>query len=86
MCGKCRRKLGAKGKSMRKALRAALKHRPVGKVRLIETRCFSLCPKGRIVVASAQTLGEGRLLVLEPGSCADRTVHALLASTLLPPA
>ncbi len=78
ICGKCVRKLGSEGKGMRKALKKALKRRPGGKVRVIEARCFSLCPKGRIVLASARTLEERRLLVALPGFEVDAAIAQLL--------
>jgi len=78
VCGKCARKLGPKGKAIRKALKAAAKRRP-GKVRLIETRCFDLCPKRRVVLASARTLADRRLLVVEPGFDPGATLDQLLA-------
>jgi len=78
ICGKCVRKLGGEGKAVRKALKKALRRRPGGKVRLIEARCFSLCPKGRIVLASARTLRDHRLLVAEPAVDADAALGQLL--------
>jgi hypothetical protein len=78
ICGKCSRKLGPDGKAMRKALKTALKSRRWGKARLLETRCFSLCPKRRQVLASARTLSEGRLLVVKPGFAVEAALVALL--------
>jgi hypothetical protein len=77
-CGKCRRKLGADGKAIRKALKRALKSRRWGKVRLVETRCFALCPKGRQVLASARSLSDGRLLVVQKNSSLEETLTYLL--------
>jgi hypothetical protein len=78
ICGKCVRKLGSEGNGMRKALKKALKHRPGGKIRVIEARCLSLCPKGRIVLASARTLQEHRLLVAQPGVEVEVAIEHLL--------
>ncbi len=84
ICGKCVRKLGPEGKAVRKRLRKALERRPGETVRLIETRCFSLCPKGRIVLASARTLGERSLMVADPDITAPAALAALLAADLFP--
>jgi len=78
VCGKCSRKLGSDGKAIRKGLKRALKSRRWGKVRLIQTRCFSLCPKRRQVVASARSLAAGRLLVVGVNVSADQTLEYLL--------
>ena len=88
VCGKCARKLDGRGfgkrgrEPMRKALKRALKGGAWGrKVRIVETSCLKLCPKGRQVVASAAMLSQGRLLVAEPGADA-----APILTALLPPA
>jgi hypothetical protein len=80
ICGKCVRRLGSRGKAVRKDLKKALKRRRPQKIRLIETRCFDLCPKRRVVLASARTLAEGRLLVVEPDFAPDAAVDRLLAA------
>jgi hypothetical protein len=49
-------------------------------VRLVETRCFDLCPKRRVVIASARTLAHRRLLVVEPGLAPDAALDRLLAA------
>jgi hypothetical protein len=77
-CGKCRRKLGADGKAIRKALKHALKGGRWGKVRLVETRCFSLCPKRRQVLASARSLSDHRLLVIQTTSSVEAALTYLL--------
>ena len=78
VCGKCSRKLGPRGKALRKAVKRALKTRRWGEARVVETRCFSLCPKRRQVLASARSLAERRLLVIEPTSSIDESLDYLL--------
>jgi hypothetical protein len=80
ICGKCVRRLGAPGKALRKDLKKAAKRRRPPKIRLVETRCFDLCPKRRVVLASARTLAQGRLLVVEPGLAPDAALDRLLAA------
>jgi hypothetical protein len=78
VCGKCARKFPGGRKAVKKALKAELKSRRWGKVRLVETRCFDLCPKRRQVLASARTLGRQRLVVVEPGFEAGAALEELL--------
>ncbi len=78
ICGKCVRKLGREGKAIRKSIKRAAKARRPSKVRLIETRCFSLCPKDRVVLASARSLGDHRLLVASRGLAAPAALDQLL--------
>jgi hypothetical protein len=84
ICGKCVRKLGAEGKAIRKSLKRAAKRRPGGKLRLIETRCFSLCPKGRVVLASARVLGDHHLLVASPGLSPSDALDQLVDTCAFP--
>jgi len=78
VCGKCSRKLGPAGKAIRKDLKHALKTRRWGKVRLVKTGCLSICPKHRQVLASARSLGEHRVLVIEAKSSVDDALDYLL--------
>jgi hypothetical protein len=80
VCGKCAKKFpGAKtAKGVAKQLKAALKSRRWGKVRVIETRCFDLCPKRRQVLASGLTLAQGRLVVVDPGFDLEAALQELL--------
>ena len=78
VCGKCARKLPGGNKSVRSRLKAVLKTRRWGKVRLVETKCMDLCPKRRQVLASARTLCDRRLLVVEPGFDAEAALLVLL--------
>ncbi len=78
VCKKCGRKLGPAGKAMRKSLKHALKTRKWGKARLVTTSCFSLCPKRRQVLASARSLAEHRLLVVDETSSVEEALDYLL--------
>lgn len=83
LCGKCSRKLGKDGKDLRRSLKRALKRGRWGRVKLIETRCFSLCPKRRLVLASAASLAVRRLVVAEPDSSIDEMLRLLLGPPTL---
>jgi hypothetical protein len=78
MCRKCARRLGPDGKAMRKSLKRALKTHRWGKVRLVQRSCFSLCPKRGEVLAAVRTIGERRLLVIEPGEALEPALDYLL--------
>ena len=78
VCGKCARKFKGAGKPVAKELKALLKDRRWGKVRVVETKCFDLCPKRRQVLASHRTLAGRRLVVVEPGFSPEEALHALL--------
>jgi hypothetical protein len=85
VCSKCARKFpGAKNaKAVAKTLKSGLKDRRWGKVRVVETRCFDLCPKRRQVLASGRTLADHRLVVVEPGFDRDAALEALLGPPLV---
>ncbi len=78
VCGKCARKFKGAGKPVAKALKAELKSRRWGKVRVVETKCLDLCPKRRQVLASARTLTDRRLVVVEAGFSPKEALYALL--------
>ena len=78
VCGKCARKFKGAGKPVAKQLKALLKDRRWGKVRIVETKCFDLCPKRRQVLASHRTLADHRLVVVEPGFSPEEALYALL--------
>ena len=78
VCGKCARKFKGAGKPVAKQLKALLKDRRWGKVRVVETRCFDLCPKRRQVLASHRTLAARRLVVVEHGFSPEAALRALL--------
>ena len=84
VCGKCARKSGEGAKDVRSRLKAALKSRRWGKVRVVESRCLDLCPKRRQVLASARTLADRRLVVVEPGFDATAALTRLLGPPLEP--
>jgi hypothetical protein len=81
ICEKCSHKLGPAGKAMRKNLKHALKSRRWGKVRLVKTSCFAICPKRRQVLASTRSLKERRLLVAEENSSIAEILDYLLATS-----
>ncbi len=78
VCGKCARKFKGAGKPVAKALKAELKSRRWGKVRVVETKCFDLCPKRRQVLASHRTLADHKLVVVEHGFSPEAALRALL--------
>lgn len=85
VCGKCARKLKGRGfgpkgrRSLRQALKRELKAagRP-GKVRLVETSCLGLCPKGAQAAATPEGLLARRLLVVAPGAPAEAVLTRLI--------
>ena len=78
VCGKCARKFRGAGKPVAKQLKALLKDGRWGKVRVVETKCFDLCPKRRQVLASHRTLADRRLVVVEHGFSPEEALRALL--------
>ena len=78
VCSKCCRKLGNEGKSLRKAIKAAIRDAYGDKVDVEKTDCFSLCPKGGQVVAAYSKRQPRRLVILEPESNVERAVEYLL--------
>jgi hypothetical protein len=82
VCGKCARKFKGAGHPVAKQLKAELKGRRWGKVRVVETKCFDLCPKRRQVLASHRTLAERRLVVVEQGFSPEEALGVLLGPPL----
>jgi hypothetical protein len=78
VCAKCQRKFKGAGKPVAKQLRRELKGGRWGRVRVVETKCFDLCPKRRQVLASHRTLADHRLLVVEGGFAPEAALEALL--------
>ena len=78
VCAKCAKKFKGAGKPVAKMLKAELKDRRWGKVRVVETKCFDLCPKGRQVLASHRTLSERKLVVVEKGFSPEQALETLL--------
>ena len=87
VCGKCARKLGKRGfgpegrEPLRKALKRAVKDgewKAGGKVRIVETACLDLCPKGRQAAATEDSLRRRRLFVVDPGASAQGVLTRLL--------
>ena len=84
ICSKCAAKLGRgrKGKTeLRGELKHALKKRGLGKsVRVVETTCLDLCPKGGQTVALGRDLAAGRLWVVGPDADGEDVVKLLCPS------
>ncbi len=88
VCTKCSRKLdGGFGPDGAQTLRGALKDglREQGRrreVRVVESGCFGLCPKGG--VAMAHGAAPGVLLVVPAGESATRVIERLAPSGIVP--
>ena len=90
ICEKCGKKLGGGfgpgekqplGKALRKALNLPKPKR--ANVRLVETRCLKLCPKGAVAVVSSRDTAT--VLVIPTGTpIIDVTTRLGLAMSLLP--
>jgi hypothetical protein len=78
MCRDCARRLGADGRAIRASLRLALATSRWSKVRLVETGCFSLCPRRGQVLATERRVGDRRLLVVAPGGAVEPALDYLL--------
>jgi hypothetical protein len=76
ICGKCVKRLGRDGKTIRNSLKQALKNSPWTDVRLVKTSCFSLCPKGGQVLATIRKPGDR-----EPGFAIENALDYLLRKT-----
>lgn len=82
ICGKCGKKLGggfgvSGGTSLGKALAAAL-HLPKPKrarVRIVETKCLKLCPKGAVAVLNGNDAGH--ILVVPAATPVATIIHRL---------
>ena len=82
ICGKCGKKLGggfgaSGGTSLGKALATAL-HLPKpkrAKVRVVETRCLKLCPKGAVAVLCSGD--PGHILVIPAKTPVAAVIHRL---------
>ena len=84
VCAKCARKFKGAGKPVAKHLKAELKSGRWGKVRVVETKCFDLCPKRRQVLASHRTLADHRLVVVEHGFSPEAALRTLLGDPRQP--
>jgi predicted metal-binding protein len=78
MCSKCCRKLGDDGKPLRKRVKTAIENAYGDQVQLEKSDCFSLCPKGGQVLATAKKGQSHRLVIIEPDSNISRAVDYLL--------
>ena len=81
ICAKCAAKLGRgrNGKTeLRGEVKRALKHQGLGKsVRVVETTCLDLCPKGGQTVATSRQLAKRRLTVVGPDADGEDVVKLL---------
>ena len=77
-CGKARRRLGPSGNDgLGKALGKAL-HLPKpkrAKVRIVETKCLKLCPKGAVAVVNGND--PGHILVVPEGMPVSTIIHRM---------
>ena len=85
ICAKCAAKLGRgrKGKTeLRGEIKHALKRRGLGHaVRVVETTCLDLCPKGGQTVATKSQIADGRLSVFGPEADGEAVVKVLFGRT-----
>jgi hypothetical protein len=81
ICSKCATKLGRgrKGKTeLGREVKHALKKQGLDKrVRVVETTCFDLCPKGGQVVATGRQLAGAELIVAPPDADGELIVKLL---------
>jgi hypothetical protein len=80
VCVKCAAKLGRAlhGKSeLRGDIKRALKDRGIKGVRVLDTTCLDLCPKGGQTLALGRELASGTLRVLDEDGDADGVVNWL---------
>jgi len=81
ICAKCAAKLGRghKGKTeLRGEIKSALKKQGLNKdVRVVETTCLDLCPKGGQTIATSRQLAKGRLSVVGPEADGETVVKLL---------
>jgi predicted metal-binding protein len=84
ICAKCAAKLGRghKGKTeLRGEIKQALKKRGLAEdIRVVETTCLDLCPKGGQTVATGRQLAKGRLTVVGPDADGEAVVTLLFDS------
>ncbi len=76
MCSRCCRKLDS-GKTLRKAVKAAIRMAYADAVQLEKVECFSLCPKGGQVLATGAGQSR-RLVIVQPNSNIAMAVEYLL--------
>ncbi len=79
MCSKCCRKLDA-GRTLRKAVKAAIRIAYADAVQLEKADCFSLCPKGGQVLSTGAGQSR-RLVIVQPNSNIAMAVDYLLRNS-----
>jgi len=80
ICTKCAAKLGRghKGKTeLRGEVKHALKKRGLKDIRVVETSCLDLCPKGGQTVATTRQMAKGKLTVVGPDADGEAVVKLL---------
>jgi hypothetical protein len=80
VCKKCLKRADD-GKSVKRRLKAELKHRTGGngkRPRTVLTGCFGICPKHAVVMASARTLRRGEFLLVSDRNSISDAADALL--------
>jgi predicted metal-binding protein len=81
VCAKCAAKAGRDGgggTKLRGEIKQALKARGLkGSVRVVETSCLNLCPKGGQTVATLADLRQGRLCVAPANASGAAIIDAL---------
>jgi predicted metal-binding protein len=78
VCRKCSKKLGKEGKELRKTLKEGARER-FGKkgVRVLQTGCFDVCPKGSVTVGATGPKIGLRLVTVAPSARAEGVFEAL---------
>ena len=81
VCGKCLKR-HADGKAIRRALKAQVKAQ---ETKLIRTSCFGICPKQKVLVASAGLLQAGRCVLIDEAASVEGTLASMrVAETVAP--
>ena len=87
ICSKCAAKVGRgrRGKTeLRGEIKHALKAQGLGKkIRIVETTCLDLCPKGGQTVATLHLLAIGELVVVDGDASGEAVVERLFGSKSL---
>jgi hypothetical protein len=83
VCRKCGKKLdGGFGRKRRESLKSALRPHRQRDIRICETACLGVCPKGGVTALNATH--PGTIHVIPAGADAAETMQTLLGGHLLP--
>ncbi|MET0427864.1 MAG: (2Fe-2S) ferredoxin domain-containing protein [Microvirga sp.] len=67
VCSKCAKRQGLAKREFGRSLKRAFKRETGGrKMRVVEAGCLGPCPKRQIAVATPESIGRSRVLLLEP--------------------